>query len=40
VEGDKPLTMGIPRKYKKRTDISILLPEYATTEVTIKITLL
>jgi len=40
VEGNKPLTMAIPRKHEKRTDIPILLPENATTEVTIKITVL
>jgi len=40
VEEDKPLTMAIPRKYEKRTDIPILLQENATTEVTIKITVL
>jgi len=40
VEQDKPLTMAILRKYKKRTDILILLTENATTEVTIKITVL
>jgi hypothetical protein len=40
VEGDKPLTTAIPRKYQKRTDIPILLPENAAIEVTIKISVL
>jgi hypothetical protein len=40
VEGDKPLIMAIQRKYEKTAYIQILLPESATTEVTIKTILL